>query len=784
MPNIANSTDKRRGFRKSAIQEQICLVELSGGRSAMLLDVSELGIGVQCVEGPMTESTTSVRFILPGGSTVISGAGQIAWSDHTGCMGIRFTNLAPSMKGEIGKWVTTESNPLFDDQAEGEWLVEQDARDRVAQLEARILVSGWTQVPALNFLVDQVAAMTQASGVAIAVEDGKGIVCKASSGIAPQVGVRINSRSGLSWECARTGDVVNCVDTETDPRVDRMVCRELNMRSAMLVPVKKRDRVTGLVEVFSSRPRAFTPNTVILLKNVAVAVAGLDVFTAFVEEPLIPPPAEFSAPATAPPAPAPPAPVPAVAKIPSSAPPVSQAAPALAPVAQVPPPTPPVTQAPVAQPPKPATLSPSDLPVSKLAAPAPVAQAPNPVPAAVPVAQVTVSGASTAAAAKLAPAPAPVVPSPTAPAKPAAVKAPPIELAKTVQESAPVQLPTPAKPPAPKISPVPMIVTAAPAAKPAVIAAVPPPAPAQPAVEKPREIAVQKARETPKPSAPPIPAPRPTSKPSLAAEPSPAAEMFRLPESSEPGALARKVGIGIAAALVCAGLTYGGLYWAHSGSQTKASASAPVPVSQPATTTAAAPVTPPPVVDQSGASVPVGMPISAGSVPPGTTSLPVAVAKPQPRPPAVEVAEASVPVRTAGASGAGRNIAPVPAAPLPIAPPNTAGVSSILAGSVVVPTLVRQQISQGVSGGEQIKRVDPRYPAAARNLRIAGTVVLRAHVSKIGNVTKVDVVSGSPMLASAAADAVRQWRYRPFVLDGQPIENTVTIQVKFTAPAQ
>src|SRR5689334_23945590 len=55
-----------------------------------------------------------------------------------------------------------------------------------------------------------------------------------------------------------------------------MVCRELNMRSAMLVPVKKDDGVAGLVEVFSSRPHAFSNQTAILLKRVAEAVACLD----------------------------------------------------------------------------------------------------------------------------------------------------------------------------------------------------------------------------------------------------------------------------------------------------------------------------------------------------------------------------------------------------------------------------------------------------------------------------------------------------------------------------
>ena len=194
-----SATEKRRGAeRKSALDVQICLVELGKERSAMLLDVSELGIGVQSVEGPGDTPTTPFRFLLPDTNTIISGEGEIAWADRAGRMGIRYTRIAPELKAEIARWMNTEANPLFSDAPVTDEIADLDARDRVAQLEARILVSGWAQVQALNFLVDQIAAMTQASGVAIALEDGGGIVCKASSGIAPQVGVRANPRSGLS----------------------------------------------------------------------------------------------------------------------------------------------------------------------------------------------------------------------------------------------------------------------------------------------------------------------------------------------------------------------------------------------------------------------------------------------------------------------------------------------------------------------------------------------------------------------------------------------------------
>src|SRR3954469_7433411 len=289
-----NAADRRVAERRSALDVYLCLVDLGDNRSAMLLDVSETGIGVQAIQGPAEGFSTSFRFQLPETAVLVEGEGEISWADRAGRMGIRFTKIAPDLQPELRKWVASDANPLFASQPVTEQMADLDARDRVEQMEARIIVSGWAQLQALNFLVDQIAAMTQAGGVAIAVEDGSGIVCKASAGIAPEAGQRVDSRSGLSWECVRTKEVVQCADTESDPRVDRIVCRQLNMRSAMLVPVMKDGRVGGLVEVFSSRAHAFTNQTVILLRRVAEAVASLDETAPemFGEEPLIPMPVE------------------------------------------------------------------------------------------------------------------------------------------------------------------------------------------------------------------------------------------------------------------------------------------------------------------------------------------------------------------------------------------------------------------------------------------------------------------------------------------------------------
>jgi TonB family protein len=78
-----------------------------------------------------------------------------------------------------------------------------------------------------------------------------------------------------------------------------------------------------------------------------------------------------------------------------------------------------------------------------------------------------------------------------------------------------------------------------------------------------------------------------------------------------------------------------------------------------------------------------------------------------------------------------------------------------------------------------VKKVQPKYPAEAQEKRIEGTVKLKVIVQKDGSVTVLGVVEGDPALSPAAVEAVRQWRYEPWQLDGQPIEMDTTIDVVF-----
>ncbi|HYN14432.1 MAG TPA: TonB family protein [Terriglobales bacterium] len=91
----------------------------------------------------------------------------------------------------------------------------------------------------------------------------------------------------------------------------------------------------------------------------------------------------------------------------------------------------------------------------------------------------------------------------------------------------------------------------------------------------------------------------------------------------------------------------------------------------------------------------------------------------------------------------------------------------------------RTRVSQGVAQAGLIFKVDPEYPPVARTARIQGSVVLHAIIGTDGTVQQLQVVSGNPLLASPALNAVKNWRYRPYLVDGQPVEVETTVTVNF-----
>ena len=196
-------------------------------------------------------------------------------------------------------------------------------------------------------------------------------------------------------------------------------------------------------------------------------------------------------------------------------------------------------------------------------------------------------------------------------------------------------------------------------------------------------------------------------------------------------------------------------------------------------------------------SEPVPAPADAQSA----TSRPSPVAKPSPSKPAPPASESPVsepPTQAAPVGGSSAAPAPssnavkqeaqerapaisMPAVPIElptIVPPSS---SPVLQGTR--PAAPREpaaaKISAGVIPGALIFKVNPQIPPNARSAGIRGSVVLQAAIGIDGGVQQLRVLSGDPRLANAAIEAVKKWRYRPFMLDGKPVEGETTITLNF-----
>jgi protein TonB len=96
------------------------------------------------------------------------------------------------------------------------------------------------------------------------------------------------------------------------------------------------------------------------------------------------------------------------------------------------------------------------------------------------------------------------------------------------------------------------------------------------------------------------------------------------------------------------------------------------------------------------------------------------------------------------------------------------------------PTPQRVKVSAGVTAGLLMTKVQPQYPPLAKQARIQGTVVLQAVIGKDGSIQHLKAISGHPMLIQSAIDAVSRWKYKPYYLNGEPVEVDTQVTVNFT----
>ncbi len=271
------AADRRLALRHNVVDTHLVSVDLAFQKGALLLDLSESGVGLQALARAPMGATTELHFDLPETGGRVDAVGTVAWTDNSGRLGIRFDQVAEMSRLHLAQWLAREPRAAAAPRPLGGFSARPTLRgcDEITALRRDLLAHHLTGDEALAFVLERTRSVTRATGAAIAIETGGAMLCRASTGAAPELGARLDPSAGLSGECVRSGEVVRCEDTETDPRADRLVCRKLGLRSAVIMPIRIQSRVMGVVEIFSSHAHAFQNQDVLLLRRMAELIVEL-----------------------------------------------------------------------------------------------------------------------------------------------------------------------------------------------------------------------------------------------------------------------------------------------------------------------------------------------------------------------------------------------------------------------------------------------------------------------------------------------------------------------------
>lgn len=280
VPEPPGFVEQRLFLRKKV--ETPLPIELLPGKEVWLHDLGEGGLSVSGSSRVEPGTTTFLDFRFPDPNSVIEAAGVIAWCDNFGRVGVRFTRIKPDSTAALKRWLKSDQPSVPDEEAQAaptttplSTLVSR-AHFEISDLRSELASETLETEAALKLIAERMSYHTRATGAAIALRNGSDVICRASTGNAPEIGVRLNVDSGLSGECYRTGNIVSLADSEHDARVDAEVCRQLDFRSLLIVPVASEDdTVVGVAEVFSSAPGNFEGGDVLLLSSIAELIGGI-----------------------------------------------------------------------------------------------------------------------------------------------------------------------------------------------------------------------------------------------------------------------------------------------------------------------------------------------------------------------------------------------------------------------------------------------------------------------------------------------------------------------------
>lgn len=303
--NAIYSRERRRAVR-NAIHTP-AYASLNGSAQAVplelceILNISESGTCIQAPGSMKVNRLLPLALHLSETGDRIYTTGHVVWSESCGRAGIRFPELPEISLLQLRRWlhandaaggvnVAVESDAHIENESPASAQRTMRARPgsaagyssliaEWAEIEKDVELFGPNLSPALQLIAERALALTWATGSAIALRSestSSELICEARAGNdSPELGARLDTDSGFSAECVRSGNTLICDDAEMDPRVDPKSCRILGIRSIIACPIiVEKNQNIGILEVFSPEATAFWDNDARTLERLARIIAN------------------------------------------------------------------------------------------------------------------------------------------------------------------------------------------------------------------------------------------------------------------------------------------------------------------------------------------------------------------------------------------------------------------------------------------------------------------------------------------------------------------------------
>jgi GAF domain-containing protein len=257
--------ERRRYPRQPVIGYALVPVSIGPGEgSGLMLDISAAGTSIQAFAHLKSGSKKGLRWKFPLDDNWIEVTGQIVWSGADDLAGVRFLEIPHKAQIRI-------------DLALHHFAAASGTPDSLQSPHTRLSTTPFMpqREASLEAFLQRSRAVTRADGIAIALNSGNQFVCRATTGLAPPIGIAVSTKEGLSAECVRTGKIVCCRDVKDDPRVNPDIRTHSIVRSVIAVPMECSGQIVGGVTCVWTIPSAYNQNDIMELKALAQDAVAL-----------------------------------------------------------------------------------------------------------------------------------------------------------------------------------------------------------------------------------------------------------------------------------------------------------------------------------------------------------------------------------------------------------------------------------------------------------------------------------------------------------------------------